>query len=69
EGQSILIVAHGGTVNAIIATLLDIPLTSWWRLRNANANLSLLRFTPDGVRLANFNDVCHLAATGELKWP
>jgi alpha-ribazole phosphatase len=69
EGKSILFVAHGGTVNAVIATLLDIPLTSWWRLRNHNANVNVLRFTPEGPRLASFNDTCHLEATAELKWP
>jgi alpha-ribazole phosphatase len=69
EGQSILVIAHGGTVNAVLATLLDIPLSSWWRLRNHNANLNTLRFTPDGPRLVTFNDTCHLAAMADLKWP
>jgi len=69
EGQSMLFVAHGGTVNAVISTLLDIPLTSWWRLRNHNANVSVLRFTVDGPRLASFNDTCHLHGSADLKWP
>lgn len=69
DGQSVLFVAHGGTVNAVIATLLDMPLTSWWRLRNHNANVNVLQFTPDGPRLASFNDTCHLEAGAELKWP
>jgi len=69
EGQSMLFIAHGGTVNAVISTLLDMPLTSWWRLRNHNANVSVLHFTPEGPRLAMFNDTCHLAAMAELRWP
>jgi len=69
EGQDIAMVAHGGTVNAVISTLLSIPLTSWWRLRNHNANVSILAFTPDGPRLEQFNDTCHLAAASDLKWP
>jgi len=69
EDQSILTIAHGGTVNALISSLLDIPLTSWWRLRNHNANLSVIHFTPDGPRLSTFNDTCHLAGLAELKWP
>jgi broad specificity phosphatase PhoE len=69
EGQSVLIIAHGGTVNAAISTLMDIPLTSWWRLRNHNANVSVIRFTPEGTRLEVFNDTCHLAAMADLKWP
>ena len=69
QGDCILVIAHGGTVNAVISTLLDMPLTSWWRLRNHNANVSVLRFTPEGPRLASFNDTCHLAAMADLKWP
>jgi len=69
HGESILFIAHGGTVNAVISMLLDIPLTSWWRLRNHNANLNVLHFTPDGPRLASFNDTCHLEGMAELKWP
>lgn len=68
-GENLVIVAHGGTVNAAISTLLEIPLTSWWRLRNHNANVSVLEFTPDGPRLASFNDTCHLVGAADLKWP
>jgi probable phosphoglycerate mutase len=68
-GQTLLVIAHGGTVNALLATLLDIPLTSWWRLRNHNANLSVIDFTRLGARLAGFNDTCHLAELAQMKWP
>jgi alpha-ribazole phosphatase len=68
EGQHLLVIAHGGTVNAILSTLLNIPMTSWWRLRNHNANMSTLNFTPDGVRLASFNDTCHLHDGAHLPW-
>lgn len=68
-GQTLLVIAHGGTVNALLATLLNIPLTSWWRLRNHNANLSVIDFTPLGAHLATFNDTCHLADLAELRWP
>jgi alpha-ribazole phosphatase len=70
-GQTVLLVAHGGSVNAIISTLLCIPLTSWWRLRNHNGNLSAVDFPADGPRLAIFNDTCHLEplADTSLKWP
>ena len=68
-GQSLLVMAHGGTINALLATLLNIPLTSWWRLRNHNANLSVIEFTRQGTRLAGFNDTCHLAQLAQMKWP
>ena len=68
-GQTLLVMAHGGTVNALLATLLDIPLTSWWRLRNHNANLSVIDFTPHGTRLGTFNDTCHLSELAQMKWP
>ena len=68
-GQSLLVVSHGGAVNAIISTLLGVPLTSWWRLRNRNANLSVIDFVSGAPRLAVFNDVCHLQALSEETWP
>jgi len=69
EGQTVLIVSHGGTVNAIISSLLDIPLQSWWRLRNHNGNLTTFEFTPLGTRLTSFNDTCHLEDHAQLRWP
>jgi alpha-ribazole phosphatase len=69
EGRSVLMVAHGGTVNAAISTLLDIPLTSWSRLRNNNGNVSVIEFGSSGPCLRHFNDTCHLHAMAELKWP
>jgi alpha-ribazole phosphatase len=69
DGQSVLLVAHGGTVNAVISVLMDIPLASWWRLRNHNANVTVIEFSASGPRLAVFNDTCHLAAIADLKWP
>ncbi|HLY65158.1 MAG TPA: histidine phosphatase family protein [Chloroflexota bacterium] len=68
-GQTILVIAHGGTMNAAISTLLDMPLSSWWRLRNHNANVSMIHFTAHGPRLASFNDTCHLGETAQLRWP
>jgi len=69
QDQSTLVVAHGGTINVLLSNVLDIPLSSWWRLRNHNANVSLIHFSPDGPRLMHFNDTCHLAALAELRWP
>ena len=69
EGQLVLLVAHGGTVNAAISTILDIPLTSWGRLRTHNCNLSVIELRPGGPCLRHFNDACHLDALAELKWP
>ncbi|MBV8083917.1 MAG: alpha-ribazole phosphatase [Chloroflexi bacterium] len=69
EGQSLLLVAHGGTLNAAIASILDIPLSSWSRLRNHNGNLSVIELGPGGPCLRHFNDTCHLDTLAELKWP
>ncbi|MHB8620799.1 MAG: histidine phosphatase family protein [Chloroflexota bacterium] len=60
EGESVLIVSHGGTVNGIISVLVGLPLSSWWRLRNSNANITTIELTASGACLATFNDVCHL---------
>jgi broad specificity phosphatase PhoE len=69
EGKSVLLVSHGGTTNGIISVLLGLPMSSWWRLRNQNANLSVIRFTPEGPRLAVFNETEHLRELKRVRHP
>ncbi|MGH2519787.1 MAG: histidine phosphatase family protein [Chloroflexota bacterium] len=59
-GQSLLLVAHGGTLNSLLTVLLRLPLSSWSRLRNHNANLSMLDILQGRPRLLIFNETWHL---------
>jgi len=59
-GQSVLLVAHGGTLCGLLTVLLRLPLDSWFRLRNRNANLSIVAIRQGQPRLLCFNETWHL---------
>jgi len=44
EGKHCLIVAHAGTIRAIMAYLLDAPVSSMYRIRVNNAGLTRIRY-------------------------
>lgn len=59
EGEHALVVAHNGSVKALIIAALGLPIRMFSRLHSANASLSVLDI---GQRpsLWMFNDTCHL---------
>jgi alpha-ribazole phosphatase len=59
-GQTIAIVAHGGSVKAILCGLMGFSLSLWRRLRVDNTSISRLLFAPMGPTLTVYNDTCHL---------
>lgn len=62
SGKSILLVTHGGTIRALIATALDLRPEHFQSFQQSNCGLTLLRF-PFGSRRANLdlhNDTTHL---------
>src|SRR5579859_5662720 len=46
-GGDIVIVSHGGTLRALLCVLLDMPLSSQWRLRLDPGSLSAIDLSPD----------------------
>lgn len=59
--DDLLIVAHGGTLRALIASLINIPPDGMWRLRLDNTSLSVLTFFDNGAAvLTLLNDTNHL---------
>ncbi|HSJ55691.1 MAG TPA: histidine phosphatase family protein [Anaerolineae bacterium] len=61
DGQSIALVGHGASLGALISHLLGIDTRSKPQpFRLGNASLSLLEFTPRGVRVSRLNDTSHL---------
>ena len=66
--ESVLIVAHGGTLRAALICLLSLPLAVFWRFYFAPASLSIVDCYPttdsDGgdlsAVLSLFNDTSHL---------
>ena len=62
EGGDILVVAHGGTVRALVACLLDLPKDSLWKFEVGRASLSIVRNHTRGRVLELWNDTSHLKA-------
>ena len=65
EEDKVLMVAHGGTIRAILVSLLGLPLGSFWRFRIANSSLSIVSRYRDGATLDLWNDTGHLRNTDD----
>lgn len=59
-GESVAVVAHGGSVKSILCGLMGFPLSVWRRLRVDNTSVSRLVFGPLGPTLILYNDTSHL---------
>jgi broad specificity phosphatase PhoE len=59
-GQTVAVVAHGGSVKAILCGVMGFSLSLWRRLRLDNTSISRILFAPLGPTLVTYNDVCHL---------
>lgn len=60
-GENILVVAHGGTLRALVVCLLDLADTDFWKFRVDNTALAIVS-DHDGSRvLESWNDTSHLA--------
>ena len=61
DGANILVVAHGGTIRALITRLMGLPPETLWRFLISNASLSILTAHDDGrAVLELLNCVSHL---------
>jgi alpha-ribazole phosphatase len=59
--QTVLVVAHAGTLRMLICHLLDLPLPNWRKMRLDLASRSVVEMTPAGGVLTCLNDISHLA--------
>ena len=60
-GETILIVAHGGSIRALAVCLLDLPLTRLWSFEIGNTGCSIIKTWPGIAVLERWNDTSHLA--------
>jgi alpha-ribazole phosphatase len=58
--ETVLIVAHGGSLRALICLLLGFGLEHWWQIRLDSASLTMVETYSDVVVLSLLNDLCHL---------
>ena len=59
EGN-ILVVAHGGSLRALIACMMGMPAKYMWRLRLSNCSLTVINLFDGGAALELLNDTSHL---------
>ncbi len=64
EEEQILLVAHGGTVRALLSEVLHVPQGYSRRFRVGTASLSILDLAPQRAVLSLFNDRHHLTDDG-----
>lgn len=58
--ETMLIVAHSGSLRILVCHLLGIELKLWWQIRLDFASLSILDIHPQGAILSLLNDISHL---------
>ncbi|MEW6572731.1 MAG: alpha-ribazole phosphatase [Bacillota bacterium] len=64
--EQVVVVSHGGTIRAAIATFLYMDLNQYWRLKQDNAALNILEVLEKGrAMLLLFNDCVHLKGADE----
>lgn len=58
--DSVLVVAHGGTIRLILAELLEMDIRNLWRIRQDNTALNIIDIYGDRPIVATINDIHHL---------
>lgn len=57
---TVILVAHGNAIGALLATLLDLPYHSSWRFQLANGGLSRVHHVDGTPVIVHVNDTSHL---------
>jgi broad specificity phosphatase PhoE len=60
-GQTVIIVAHGGSLQVLVTLALKVPLEHYWKFGVTNTSVSELRIDEWGAVLHLLNDISHLA--------
>lgn len=60
-GETALVVAHGGTIKALVCRLLEIDLAWRWRFTVDNCSLTVFAWKDGQPVLVSLNDTAHLA--------
>ena len=61
-GQTVVVVCHGGVIDAAFRSLLRLPMTGGFELRTVNTSLTeLVHVRPGRWQLVRYNDAAHLA--------
>lgn len=58
--ETLLVVAHGGPLRALVCDMLGIGQTSWWQFSIDNASLTIVQTYPRGAILSLLNETFYL---------
>ncbi len=58
--ENILIVAHGGTLHALVCLSVGLGLENLWNIHMDNTGITELRINKDSVHIAYLNRLCHM---------
>lgn len=59
--QNVLMVAHGGIIRIIVASVLGMDLNDYWKIKQDNVSLNIIEFyNRDRAIVCLLNDTCHL---------
>ena len=65
---NILVVSHGGTLRAMMVSMLGLPVESMWRFRLSNTGLSIITtFDEGGATIDLLNDTGHLGPSFDVR--
>ncbi|AWC25226.1 Phosphoserine phosphatase 1 [Aminobacter sp. MSH1] len=56
----VVLVGHDSTNRALLLTLLDLPLSAFWRFEQSPCNLTDIEVTSRGIRVHSINETLHL---------
>ena len=68
--ETILVVGHGGSLQALLGQLLNLRIRNQWDFVFTNTGVTILDehlYTPNGWRMKTFNDTSHLNGIGFMK--
>ncbi|MDY6834288.1 MAG: histidine phosphatase family protein [Chloroflexota bacterium] len=60
DENTILVVAHGGTLRSLLSNCLEFGTHTWPRISIDSASLSIITLNEDRAMLSLLNDTCHL---------
>jgi 2,3-bisphosphoglycerate-dependent phosphoglycerate mutase len=60
QGQSVVVVCHGGVIDAAFRTLLQLPLVGGFELHTKNTSLTEVERIRNRWKLVRYNDAAHL---------
>jgi len=60
QDETVMLVAHGGAIGALICNILDIKLINLWRIKQGNTGITIIEFYEEKGILTLFNDTHHL---------